>query len=217
LHPTDRQTQLLHTLRPIVEALGYEFWSMELVQSRGHSILRIYIELADRHIVVSDCARVSRALSDKLDEIDLISEDYNLEVSSPGMERPLVSASHFARAVGEEVKVETHLPRDGRKRYRAFLTAVDGDNVTLTFENKTVSLRVDEIAKAHVIPDFKKPHVPRPNDPKPGESLDEGPIEGAQVDADDISVTKQVSPQGDTADKFSAAKAVIKPKEIGDE
>ena len=105
-----------------------------------------------------------------------------MEVSSPGLERPLVTASHFARALGEEVKVETHLPRDGRKRYRAFLTAVSGDEITLEFEKKQVQLRVAEISKAHVIPDFSKPHVPRP-----GDALldsDDGPIEGADVDAD---------------------------------
>ena len=183
MHATDRKTQLENALRPVAEALGYEFWSMELVQSRGASILRIYIELTERHIRVEDCAKVSRAISDKLDEIDLISEDYTLEVSSPGLERPLVTASHFARALGEEVKVETFLPRDGRKRYRAFLTAVSGDEITLEFEKKTVQLRVAEIAKAHVIPDFTKPHVPRPGDAL----LDAGggPIEGADFDADE--------------------------------
>lgn len=183
MQATDRKTQLENALRPIAEGLGYEFWSLELVQSRGISVLRVYIELEERHIRVEDCAKVSRALSEKLDEIDLISEDYTLEVSSPGLERPLVTASHFARAIGEEVKVETFLPRDGRKRYRAFLTAVSGDEITLEFEKKTVQLRVEEISKAQVIPDFTKPHVPRP-----GDSLldaDDGPIEGADVDADE--------------------------------
>ena len=183
MQATDRKTQLENALRPIAEGLGYEFWSLELVQSRGISVLRVYIELEERHIRVEDCAKVSRALSEKLDEIDLISEDYTLEVSSPGLERPLVTASHFARAIGEEVKVETFLPRDGRKRYRAFLTAVSGDEITLEFETKTVQLRVEEISKAQVIPDFTKPHVPRP-----GDSLldaDDGPIEGADVDADE--------------------------------
>ena len=183
MQATDRKSQLENALRPIAEGLGYEFWSLELVQSRGISVLRLYIELAERHIRVEDCAKVSRALSEKLDEIDLISEDYTLEVSSPGLERPLVTASHFARAIGEEVKVETFLPHDGRKRYRAFLTAVTGDEITLEFEKKSVQLRVAEISKAQVIPDFTKPHVPRP-----GDSLldaDDGPIEGADVDADE--------------------------------
>ncbi len=186
MHPTDRKTQLEIALRPIAEGLGYEFWSLEIVQSRGISVLRIYIELTDRHIMVEDCAKVSRAISDKLDEIDLIAEDYTLEVSSPGLERPLVTASHFARAVGEEVKVETFLPLDGRKRYRAFLTAVTGDEVTLEFERKSVQLRVADIAKAHVVPDFSKPHVPRPGDAKPGElGAHDGPVEGGDVDANE--------------------------------
>jgi ribosome maturation factor RimP len=165
--------------------MGYEFWSLEIVQSRGHSILRVFIELEDRHINVDDCASVSRAVSAKLDEIDLISEDYHLEVSSPGLDRPLVTASHFARALSEELKVETHLPHDGRKRYRAFLTAVEADEIVLSFEKKSIRLRVAEIAKAHVIPDFSKPRVARRNDPK-ADADSENPSEGADVDPDQI-------------------------------
>jgi ribosome maturation factor RimP len=167
--------------------MGYDFWSLELVQSRGHSLLRIYIELEDRHITVDDCASVSRRLSDKLDEIDLIAEDYHLEVSSPGMDRPLVVASHFARAIGEEVRLETHLPIDGRKRYRCVLTHADGEQLQFSFENKTLSVRVSDVAKAVVIPDYSKPRVLRRNDPKPGS--DSVASEGGEIDAgDDVEV-----------------------------
>jgi ribosome maturation factor RimP len=183
LQTNSRQSTLIEILQPIVESMGYEFWSLELVQSRGHSLLRIYIELEDRHITVDDCASVSRRLSDKLDEIDLISEDYHLEVSSPGMDRPLVKASHFARAIGEEVRLETHLPVDGRKRYRCVLTHAEGDTLQFSFERKTLSVRVHEIANAVVIPDFSKPRVRRKNDPLPGnESV---ASEGSELDADD--------------------------------
>ena len=178
---SDRQSKLNQELRPIVESLGYEFWALELVQSRGHSLLRIYIELEDRHINVDDCARVSRALSERLDSIDLISEDYHLEVSSPGLDRPLFTASHFARALGEEVNVQTHLPIDGRKRYRARIQSVEDDVITLSFEKKTLTIRVDNIAKAQVIPDFSKPRVARINDPKPDEQGD-APSEGGDFD-----------------------------------
>jgi ribosome maturation factor RimP len=163
--------------------MGYEFWSLELVQSRGHSLLRIYIELEDRHINVHDCASVSRRLSDKLDEIDMISEDYHLEVSSPGLDRPLVNASHFQRAIGEEVRLETHLPIDGRKRYRCVLTHVDGEQLQFSFEKKALNIRVSEVAKAQVIPDYSKPRVERRNDPKPGEA--QGPTEGGEFDTSD--------------------------------
>jgi ribosome maturation factor RimP len=171
--------------------MGYEFWSLELVQSHGHSLLRIYIELEDRHINVQDCASVSRRLSEKLDEIDLIAEDYHLEVSSPGLDRPLVSASHFARAIGEEVRLETHLPIDGRKRYRCVLTQVDGEQLHFSFEKKAIQIRVGDVAKAQVIPDYSKPRVARRNDPKPGE--DSGPIEGGEFDAN------EGDDQGDTS------------------
>jgi ribosome maturation factor RimP len=164
----DRHTQLENALRPVVEAMQFEFWGMELVQSRGHSTLRVFIELELRHIVVDDCASVSRRLSDVLDEIDLISEDYHLEVSSPGMDCPLFYPSQYQRMVGSELQLSTHLPIEGRKRYRAFLTAANSEQIEISFEKKTLSLRYAEIAKAHVIPDYRKPAPVRPLDPKPG-------------------------------------------------
>ena len=151
----------------MVEGLQYEFWGMELVQSRGHSVLRIFIELELRHINVDDCAKVSRAVGDALDQADLISEDYHLEVSSPGMDCPLFYASQYARMKGCELQLTTHLPIDGRKRYRAFLTDVSDEGIELSFENKTARVRYGEIAKAHVIPDYSKPAPVRPMDPKP--------------------------------------------------
>lgn len=170
---TDRLSQLDALLRPLIEGmqsdgLRYEFWGLELVQSRGHSLLRIYIELLMRHITVDDCASVSRAASEALDQVDLIAENYHLEVSSPGMDCPLFAPYQYQRMIGEEVQVSTHLPIEGRKRYRAFLTAASDEHITLSFEKKTLDLRYPQIAKTHVIPDYTKPAPLRPLDPKPG-------------------------------------------------
>ncbi len=168
----DRHTQLEKALRPVVEAMQFEFWGMELVQSRGHSTLRVYIELELRHITVDDCAAVSRRVSDVLDEIDVISEDYHLEVSSPGLDCPLFYASQYQRMLGCELQLSTHLPIDGRKRYRAFLIAASSDQIEISFEKKTLNLRYADIAKAHVIPDYSKPAPVRPQDPRPGSDDD---------------------------------------------
>jgi ribosome maturation factor RimP len=153
----DRNTQLETTLRPIVADLGYEFWGMQFVQSRGHSTLRIFIELTERYITPDDCAKVSKAISVMLDETDPISENYDLEVSSPGMDCPLFTTDQFSRFIGEEVRVETHLPKDGRKRWRARIASVSNDVIELHFDKSTVQLKIAEIHKAEIIPDYSKP------------------------------------------------------------
>ncbi len=176
----DRNTQLETMLTPIIIGLGYEFWGMQFVQSRGHSTLRIFIELSERYITPDDCAKVSRAISVKLDEADPISENYDLEVSSPGMDCPLFTLDQFARFVGEEVRVETHLPKDGRKRWRAKIAAINGDTIDLHFEKTTVQLKIAEIHKAEIIPDYSKPAPLRGNGNAPYHPDD------AQADASEI-------------------------------
>ena len=151
------QRQLTELIQPLVAAGECEFWGLELVQSRGSSLLRVYIERDDRHINVDDCARISHAISDALDVLDPITEDYRLEVSSPGVDRPLYALDHYQRAIGEELRLETHLPKAGRKRYRARVQSVDGQNIILQFDKSTVVLAFSEIAKARVIPDFSQP------------------------------------------------------------
>jgi ribosome maturation factor RimP len=164
----DRNAQVHALLKPIVVGLGYEFWGMQLVQSRGHSVLRIFIELSQRYINADDCVKVSKAISVVLDETDPISENYDLEVSSPGLDCPLFSVDQFARFVGEEVRIETHLPKDGRKRWRARIVRVDADDIDFVFDKSSLRLRMAEIAKAEIIPDYSKPAPVRGT----GDSLD---------------------------------------------
>ena len=103
-------------LRPVVEELGYELWELEYSPGRGNGFVRLYID-AEAGITVDDCERVSRAVSEVLDAEDPVPGQYTLEVSSPGLDRPLRTPEHFARFVGETVFVELAQPQDGRRRF----------------------------------------------------------------------------------------------------
>jgi ribosome maturation factor RimP len=169
---SDLQSQLESALKPLVEGVGLEFWGMELVRSRGHALLRVYIERPDMRVTVDDCARASRAMSDTLDQLDLIAENYDLEVSSPGLDRPLYTLAHYARFVGEEVKLETHLPIAGRKRYRARIARVE-QGIELHFEKQQLTLQLSDIAKARIVPDYSKPS---PYQVAPDATVEEEPL-----------------------------------------
>lgn len=104
-------------LAPVVEALGYQCWGIEFLSQGRHSLLRVYIDHADG-ILIDDCEKVSRQLSGVLDVEDPISDEYTLEVSSPGMDRPLFTLEQFSAHVGEQVKIRLRTPFDGRRNFR---------------------------------------------------------------------------------------------------
>jgi len=151
--------RLWQLLEPWVTELGYELIELELhLGSQG--VLRLYIDHAradvTEPITVDDCERVSRVVSTGLDEHDPIPGEYALEVSSPGLDRPLRTLIHFERYVGERIKVETSLPRDGRKRWTGQLVGVTGEEIELMVDGQTVILPHAQIKTARVVPDFAK-------------------------------------------------------------
>jgi ribosome maturation factor RimP len=148
--------QLESMLRPAIAEVALELWGLELVRSGGHALLRVYVERPDMRVTVDDCARASRVIGPILDQADPIPENYDLEVSSPGLDRPLYTLEHFARFVGEEVKLETHLPKANRKRYRGRITAVDA-LITLQVDQQQFQFAMAEISKARIVPDYTKP------------------------------------------------------------
>src|SRR3546814_20478459 len=97
--------QLQALLAPVVEALGYQCWGIEFISQGRHSLLRVYIDHADG-ILIDDCEKVSRQLSGVLDVEDPISVDYTLEVSSPGMDRPLFTIDQYTAHIGVRVKIK---------------------------------------------------------------------------------------------------------------
>jgi ribosome maturation factor RimP len=142
-------------LQPVVEGLGYELWELEYQPGRGNGLLRIYIDTeAHSGITVDDCERVSRAVSDVLDAQDPIPGNYTLEVSSPGIERPLRTARHFAPYPGEQVFVEMVHVVDERRRFKGRLVAADEQTIEVEVDGRTHRLPIAGIRKAHLAPDL---------------------------------------------------------------
>lgn len=146
---------LVTLLQPVVEGLGYELWELEYQPGRGNGLLRIYID-TDAHegITVEDCERASRAVSEVLDAEDPIPGNYTLEVSSPGIERPLRTAAHFAPYAGEQVFVEMVQAVDERRRFKGRLVATGADAIEVEVDGRTHRLPIAGIRKAHLAPDF---------------------------------------------------------------
>ena len=145
--------QLQALLAPVVEALGYECWGVEFLSQGRHSLLRVYIDHANG-ILVEDCEKVSRQVSGVLDVEDPISSEYTLEVSSPGMDRPLFTLDQFARHVGKQVKIKLRVPYEGRRNLQGLLRGVEEQDVVILVEDHEYLLPIDSIDKANIIPRF---------------------------------------------------------------
>ncbi len=122
-------------LNPMVEKHGFELVDVEYVKEGGNWYLRAYIDKPSG-ITVDDCEVISRELSDKLDEKDFVEEAYILEVSSPGLGRPLKKEKDFARSLGEEVEVRTYRAVNRQKEFTGILKAYDKDSITIELENE---------------------------------------------------------------------------------
>ncbi|QKE64460.1 ribosome maturation factor RimP [Aquipseudomonas campi] len=145
--------QLQALLAPVVESLGYECWGVEFLSQGRHSVLRVYIDQADG-VLVEDCEKVSRQIGGVLDVEDPIASEYTLEVSSPGMDRPLFSLEQFAKHVGEQVKIKLRSPFDGRRNFQGLLRGVEEQDVVVLVDDHEYLLPIDLIDKANIIPRF---------------------------------------------------------------
>ena len=142
---------IVDLISPSIEALGYEVVRVTLAAST-RKVLQIMAEPKDgRVMAVEDCARVSRAVSAILDVEDPITDAYSLEVSSPGIDRPLTRPKDFERYAGHEAKIETFEAIDGRKRFKGILKGVAADNVKIDSEGAEVALPLNQIAKAKLV------------------------------------------------------------------
>ncbi len=147
------ETRLAEMLTPAVEALGYEVWGIEYVQAGKHSILRVYID-SEKGISVDDCAESSRQISAILDVEDPISHEFTLEVSSPGLDRPLFNAAQYARYIGEDVKVQLTMPVEGSRNLKGVIDTVDGQMLTIKVDDKALVVALDNIRKGNIIAKF---------------------------------------------------------------
>lgn len=155
----DKAGEIAALLAPTVRALGLDLLGAEYLPSPGGSVLRLYIdvpehEAAERNVGIEDCERASREVSAQLDVADPISGNYTLEVSSPGLERPLFDAAQFARFAGETAKVALKLPQDGRRRLQGRILRVEGNDVAFEVDGNELVVAVDNIDKAKLVPDW---------------------------------------------------------------
>ena len=138
-----------------INELGYELLGIEYISSGKHSGLRLYID-RDEGIGVNDCETVSRQVSAIMDVEDPISGQYNLEVSSPGIERPLFIVAHYQRFLGHDVRIRTYRPIDGRRNFTGAIGSVSetSNSFELVTELGPVTLDIDLIEKANLVAHF---------------------------------------------------------------
>lgn len=148
-------SHLWELFEPVVEDMGYELIEIEYQPNPNYGVLRLYID-KDTGIQVEDCSAVSRQISAILDVEDPVPGKFNLEVSSPGMDRPLRRLEDFQRFTGEVVKIKTGMAFEGQRNFKGRMCGVEDDLVIIECENKEVRLPVTAIDKARLVPDFDK-------------------------------------------------------------
>ena len=148
---TDGLTEMLESA---VTALGYELVGVEYLSQGRHSVLRIYID-SENGITLDDCERVSHQVSGVLEVEDPIRGQYNLEVSSPGLDRPLFNLSHFDRFKGHKVQIKLRRPLDGRRKFNGVIETVENEQVVIREnESEATALTMDDIEKANLVPEI---------------------------------------------------------------
>ena len=170
---SDKARQISALLSPTVESLGLELLGAEYLPAPGGATLRLYIDVpqdvavaepasaqapagdsAPRMVTIEDCEAVSREVSAQLDVEDPITGNYTLEVSSPGVDRPLFTLGQFQRHLGESAKLVLRLPQDGRRRLQGPITRIDGERVVVLVDGVEMSVAFENIDKARVMPDW---------------------------------------------------------------
>lgn len=150
---SNKNAALEALIEPVVTAMGFELWGIEHLSQGKHSRLVIYIDSLEG-ITVDHCADVSRQVSGILDVEDPIPGQYQLEVSSPGMDRPLFTLAQFERYKGNTVSLRLGAPFEGRRKFKGLLAGIDGDEVLLHLDGEEYCFPIDSIDQARVVPQF---------------------------------------------------------------
>lgn len=148
-----RSVKLTNLLQPLVEELGYEFVGLDFGSDPKNAALVIYID-KDSGIAVEDCEQVSREVAALLDVEDPIPGHYNLEVSSPGLDRPLFTPEQYRQFTGEVVRISLFAPAEGRRKFKGKILGIDDDKVKVEQDGSEVVLEMSNIAKARLVPDY---------------------------------------------------------------
>ena len=147
-------TELTEMARGVVEPMGYELVGVEYLSGyQGTNLLRVYID-SEQGIQLDDCSRVSHQLSGVLDVEDPIRGEYNLEVSSPGMDRPLFEKRHFERFTGHKVNIRLAYGPGNRRKYKGLLKGIDGETILIEVDGELFHLAFDQVHSARLVPEL---------------------------------------------------------------
>ena len=144
---------LTELIRTAVEPLGYELVGVELLSGRSRSTLRVYID-HEEGISADNCAVVSHQVSGVLDVEDPIQENYSLEISSPGLDRPLFFREDFDRFSGSRVRIKLRMKLQCRRHFEGALKGIQGDDVLVVVDDEEFNLPFEQIDKARLVPEF---------------------------------------------------------------
>lgn len=147
--------RLIELLEPVVNAIGYELVLLEYSPRDGSGMLRLFIDAPDG-ITLDDCEKVSREVAATLDVEDVITQAYRLEISSPGLDRPLVKPEHYQRFKGEVARIQMLAPVAGRRRFQGVLLEATDDEVSIDTAEGVITLPLADIDKAKLVPNFDK-------------------------------------------------------------
>ena len=145
--------QVSELIEPILNEMRFELIDVEYLSDRGRWVLRIYID-KDGGVTLDDCARVSGELGDLIDIKNIIEHEYVLEVSSPGLNRPLKKETDFIRVIGKKIKIKTRMPVDGRRNFTGVLKDFKEQKLALDSEGGLVTLAWSDIEKANLVYEF---------------------------------------------------------------
>jgi ribosome maturation factor RimP len=148
-----KQEVLEQMVAPVVAALGCELWGLEYLTQGRYTTVRIFID-SPNGVTLDDCEKVSRQISSLFDVEDPISSEYTLEVSSPGIDRPLYKEPQYQMYLGQEIQVRLRVAIDGRRRFKGAMTKVENGEIVLQVDGKEVVLAIDAIDKANVEPRY---------------------------------------------------------------
>lgn len=146
--------QSIRLAEPVLENMGFELVDAQYLMERDRWVLRIYID-TENGVTLDDCARVSRVLGDVMDTRDLITHRYVLEVSSPGLNRPLRKEKDFFRVIGRKIKVRTVASLEGRRNFTGVLTDFRQGNLLMESNGQEVVLSWSEIERANLVYEFE--------------------------------------------------------------
>ncbi|MGN0920420.1 MAG: ribosome maturation factor RimP [Cellvibrio sp.] len=148
-----KQELLTQLITPVVESLGCELWGLDYLTQGRYTTLRIYIDSA-QGVSLEECEKVSRQVSAVLDVEDPIDGEYTLEVSSPGLDRPLFTEAHYARYLGETVSLRLRIAQAGRRRFKGVVEKIEAGQLQILVDNQSVSIAIDAIDKGNLEPRY---------------------------------------------------------------